>query len=74
MEPEDSLPCSDEFATGTYPEADESSPCSQTLRFNNTHLSEPRSPKWSFLFRVPGQNIVYIFRLPCYMPRPSRLP
>jgi hypothetical protein len=77
MEPEDSLPYTQQHATDPYPEADESSSQPPTLsmkiRLNIILPSTPRSSTWYFPFRIYDQDLVCISRLPhaSYMPRPS---
>jgi hypothetical protein len=79
MEPEGSLPHSQQPATCSYPEPDKSSPCPPS-HFLKMHLnimlpSMPGSSKWSLSVRFPHQNPVHTSPLPrtCYMPRPSHL-
>jgi hypothetical protein len=55
MEPEDSLPCPQESATGPYPVPEG---CSSILIF--TYLSISKSPKWCRPVVFPT-NILYAF-------------
>jgi hypothetical protein len=62
MEPEDSLPHSQEPATCPYPEPDRSKVHTLTSHFLQIHLniilpSTPRSNKWSLIFRFPHQTL-----------------
>jgi hypothetical protein len=77
MEPEGSLPHSQQPATYPYPEPARSTP-HPTSHFLKIHLniilpSTPGSPKWPISLRFPYQNPVNASPLPnaCYMPRPS---
>ena len=77
MEPEGSLPHSQEPATCLYPEPARSSPY-PTSHFLKIHLNiilptTSVSPKWSITLRFPHQNLAYASLLPHtrYMPRPS---
>jgi len=80
MEPEGSLPCSQDPATGSYPEPYASSSHPPTLIpkiHSNVILPlTPKSSEWSLPFRISDQNIVHISHLSsaCYMPRPSNPP
>jgi hypothetical protein len=73
-EPEDSLPCSHEPSTGTYPQPDESSPYHPILlsKFHFNIILPPmsRSSCWSLSFWLSQQNTVSTgFRShACYMP------
>ena len=64
MEPDGSLPPSQEPTNYPYPEPPQSSPC--------PHIP-PVSPVWSFSLKFPHQNFVYAFPLPqmSYVPCPS---
>jgi hypothetical protein len=80
MEPECSLPCSQQLAPGTCPEPHESSPYLPPY-FPMIHSDvilpwTPRSSEWSLPRRVSDQDVVYISHLSraCYMPRPSHHP
>jgi hypothetical protein len=78
MESEGSSPYSQQLATCSYPEPEQSSPCPPSyfpeIHFNITLPSTPGSSKWSPSPRFPDQNLVRISSLPhtCYMPCPSR--
>jgi hypothetical protein len=76
MEPENSLPCSQEPATGTYPEPNKFNQQPVMLfktNFNLILLSMPRSPRRSLSFRVSNQNLVCMSVLSHarYIPRQS---
>jgi len=57
MEPEESLPCSQERASSPYPETDESSPHLK-IHPTITHPSMPGVSKWSLLFKFSNKNDV----------------
>jgi len=71
MEPEGSLLCSQEPATGTYPEQDVSSPHPHNyfkIRSNIILPSTSRSSEWSTPFRFYDQNFVCVsYPHPSYM-------
>jgi hypothetical protein len=75
MEPEGSLSCSQEPATGPYPEPDESNhipkPYFPNFHFNIILPSTPRSSEWSRPLRLSNQNDVRICLLhhARYIPR-----
>jgi len=60
MKPKSSLQCSQDAATGPYPEPDESSPQPPSLflkiHSNIIFPSTPRSSNWSLLFRFSKQK------------------
>jgi hypothetical protein len=62
MEPEGSLPCSQEPATGHYPDLDESSPQLSILFLsilsNIIFPSTPRYSEWPLPFRISKQNFL----------------
>jgi hypothetical protein len=69
MEPEGSLPSSQQPATGPYPEPDESVPHFQTY-FPNIYCniiltSTPMFSEWSLTFRLSDQNFFTPFSSPC---------
>ena len=77
MQPEGWLLHSQQPASCSYSEPNQSSPCPQSHylknHFNITLPSMPRSSKWSFSLRFPHKNPVCTSALPhaCYMPSPS---
>jgi len=78
MEPEGSLPHSQEAATCSCSETSiQSMPSSHFLNinFNIILLSMSGVSKWSLYLRFPHQNPVYACLLhTCYIPRPSHSP
>jgi hypothetical protein len=75
MAPEGSLPCSQQPATGPYPEPDESSPHLPTLHTIHSNII-PSMTRSSKLYRpsaFSNQNNAYISHLshPYYMHHPS---
>jgi len=70
MEPQGSLPCSEEPATGPYTEPDSSTPqlSIHFFRINSNAIlqSTPRSSKWSLTFSFPEQNYVCVIS-PCVL-------
>jgi hypothetical protein len=80
MEPEGSLPHSQELATGPYPGPDAVSPHLPPyflqIYSNTIFPSTPRSSGWFFASGFFDQNSVRISHLPhvYYMPRPSHPP
>jgi hypothetical protein len=68
MEPEGSLPCSQEPTTGPYPEPDVSShtlpSCFLNTRSRIILPSTCRTPQWSHPLKFSHQNSVYISQLP----------
>jgi hypothetical protein len=74
MEPEGSLPCSQEPVTCPYPQSDQFTPYTHTLflkiRFNIILSSSPRSSEWSLPSTNFNRNCVRIshFTHACYMP------
>ena len=77
MEPEDSLPYSQESATCPYPEPHKYSRCPPfhvlKIQFNITLPSRPGPYKWSLSLRFTHQNPIYTSPLlhTCYMTHPS---
>jgi hypothetical protein len=71
---QDSLPCSQEPATGSYPETEAS--YLPKISSNINLLFTPTSCKWCLPFRFSNQNFVYISHLPhaSYMFRASHPP
>jgi hypothetical protein len=73
MQPEDSLLCSQQPATGPYPEADESSPHLLTV-FQRSILILSSHAHLDFRVVFPSgfQTILYVFLISyaSYMPRP----
>jgi hypothetical protein len=68
MELEGSLPCSQEPATGAYPEeSNRHLPILLNTQFNIILHCTPRSPKWSLSFWFSYQNFVYILSVPCVL-------
>jgi hypothetical protein len=80
MEHEDSLPCSQETATGPYPEPYESNLHPKTyllkINFNIILPSTLRSSEWSLPFGLFNRNFVRFSSIPHarYMPHQSHLP
>jgi hypothetical protein len=78
MEPEGSLPCSQNPAIVSDLEPDEFSPhlILFHIHFNIILPSTSRLSKWSLPFRFFNQNIIRSFHLchSCYMPRPYHRP
>jgi hypothetical protein len=72
MEPEGSLPCSQEPSTGPYPEPYQSNP----YHFSIVHPPTPWSSQWSLSFWLSHKYPIRIPRLPhsYYMPRPPHPP
>jgi hypothetical protein len=73
MEPDGSLPCSQEPAIGPYPDPDVSIPHFPTLfPWDPFYIfpSTPVFPEWSFPFRFSNQNTICISHLSnaCYKP------
>jgi hypothetical protein len=68
MEPECSLPCSQQPTTSFYPECHESILHPPTyffkIHFNTVLPLTPKSSKWSLLFRVADLNCVRVPHLP----------
>jgi len=68
MEPEVSLPCSQQSAIGSCPEADESSPHFSKIQSNIIILSTPRSFEWSYPLRFSDQKLrMYFSSHPCVL-------
>jgi hypothetical protein len=73
MEPEASLACPQELATGPYPEvvvsSQQCSPYFSKILSNIVPPSRHMSSEWSLLSRVSGQNVAQISRISqaCYM-------
>ena len=78
MEPEGSLPLSQQPATFSFPEPDRSNPCSPShfskIHFNIILTFTPLSSKWSPTIRFPDLNFVCTsaLRRTCYLPCPSQ--
>jgi hypothetical protein len=71
IEPEGSLPCSQERSTGSYPEPVQSNPSHLSkIHFNIVHPPTPWSSQWSLSFWISHQYPTCIPLLPqsCYMP------
>jgi hypothetical protein len=68
MEPEGSLPRSQQPATGPYPKPDASTqhllPYFPKIHYNINLPSTPTSSQWSLPFRFSNWNIVRVFHLP----------
>jgi hypothetical protein len=76
MEPESSLPYSQELSSGPYSEPDESSsnppPNFPKIHYNIIFLSISRSSELSLTFRFSDQNFVCISHLPHAWPNTSK--
>jgi hypothetical protein len=79
IEPEGSLPCSQEPSTGLYPESDQSNPYDPILskiHFNIVHPLMPWSFQWSPSFWLSHHNPIripllsYSFYMPCQRHKP----
>ena len=78
MEPEGSLPHSQEPATCPYSESARSSPYPHTYHFLKFHLNiilpfKTGSPKWSLYLKFPHQNPIYASPLPIRATCPAHL-
>jgi hypothetical protein len=77
MEPESSLPCTQQPATGQYPEPDESNLHPRyhlpNIHFNIILPSMPTSSEWSRPFKLSNQNFARISHLPMRATFPTNL-